>query len=125
MVCRALTSVLVTVHLMVGCCAHHAHGRESDVLTSANDSHLHSTSDGRDCPDSRSSHGPQDCKGEKCSFVLSADTVVSKPALYVPSLPGAVLRASICDSASCEERVRIGWLLLPVRLHLAHQVLLI
>ena len=125
--CRIVTAAILVVHLIVGCCAHHAH---------ACDGHGHSpsargdaTSGGR-CPESggdHSRHGPKDCQGAKCSFVSPSRTVSDS---FVPPLQASCARllddpASPLGVGSEQHSRATGRLLLPVRLHLANQVLLI
>jgi hypothetical protein len=65
---RILTAVVFAVHLMMGCCWHHAHACESQ-------GDMQPTHE--QCPDSHngetghSQHGSQDCQGIQCSFVAS------------------------------------------------------
>lgn len=125
---RILTAVVFAVHLMVGCCAHHAHACDSkgDVQPAHGQ-----------CPDSRSGshegetdhsdHGPQDCQGSPCSIVAS--TSPSSHAFAQSSLPFVTVlltdQPSLVGIDSEQHFFATGWLLLPVRLHLANQVMLI
>jgi hypothetical protein len=127
---RVVVAATLVVHLMVGCCAHHAHA--SDSTAHSGTGHEDATTHG-DCPCDRDSdsdhgnHGSHDCQGNPCSFILPShldNHPVDQP------LPGFV--ATLVDdqpsqaglfSGQCS--TPLGWFLLPVRLHLANQVLLI
>ena len=124
---RILTAVVLTVHLMVGCCVHHAHACESEghspPIQGLNAPH----SDCDDSPCNGSDHGPQKCDGQKCSFVRSSpilNYLLTKPFQgFVIPLLGKTL--SLAGIVSEQHFLTTGRLLLPVRLHLANQVLLI
>jgi hypothetical protein len=124
---RIFTAATFVVHLTVGCCSHHAHGCEGAFgPSSAQD---HATYDGQ-CPENgsdHSHHGPQHCQGEKCSFISPSRTVsdsLSQPfqasvAVLLNDLP---LPSGI---SSGQRFLPMSQHSLPVRLHLANQVLLI
>jgi hypothetical protein len=125
--CRIFVAATLLVHLMVGCCSHHAHDCESAALSSP--VHSHATHDDQ-CPENgsdHSHHGADDCEGVKCSFVRSNQ--IASDSFGRPSQ--AFLVAVPCDPAAVvgivSERhfVAADWPALPVRLHLANQVLLI
>jgi len=124
--CRMLIAATLVVHLTVGCCSHHAHasdGRDSSI-----------PAQGAATPDGQCSgrgvghthHGPQDCQGGKCSVVSPNRTVVDSlvPAFKAFCAPLLDDLASLVGVVS-EQLFPAGRLLLPVRLHLANQVLLI
>lgn len=129
LLCRIAIAALLMIHLTVGCCGHHAHACDSQGQASpAQES---ATSAGQ-CQDGRGEHadhahhGPRDCQGAKCSVVSSGRTVIDS--LASPSQASfALLLADPLSpaSAASEQRFPTGRLLLPVRLHLANQVLLI
>lgn len=123
--CRVLIAGTLVVHVTVGCCWHHAHACERNLSLAYRDA----THDGQSPENSgdHSQHGVNDCQGARCSFVFSSRAVsdllvqplqVSFAALLYdqPSLVG------FCSEQPC---LASGRLLLPVRLHLANQVLLI
>jgi hypothetical protein len=122
---RILTAATLALHLMMGCCWHHAHACE---LAAASD-HGGATHDGH-CSHGgcgHSHHGTHQCKGERCSFVSLSRSVnisitfsfqTSSTALLDKQIPGVGSGRQQCIMAA-------GWLLLPVRLHLANQILLI
>jgi hypothetical protein len=124
---RILSVATVAVHLTMGCCWHHAHGCEDgrNPATARDSAVL-----GVQCPDSygcQSDHGSSDCRQPKCSFVFPNRSILS--AADVPdrltltaSLDAEQFRESI-GSQQCF--VTASRLLMPVRLHLANQVLLI
>ena len=121
---RILTAVVFAVHLMMGCCWHHAHACEGkgDVQPTHGQ-----------CPDSHDSetdhsqHGPQDCQESQCSFVAS----ISPNSHWFAQPSQAFVAVLLTDQPS---RVGAGYephcfatgrLLPPVRLYLVNQVLLI
>ena len=129
---RILTAVVFTAHLTVGCCSHHAHACDGQGhLPPAQGT---ATTHGQ-CPESPGSaaeadhanHGPQECQGGKCS-VASQRATGSNPfpppshAFVAPLLDSA---SSLVGAGSEQHFFSAGRLLLPVRLHLANQVLLI
>ncbi len=128
--CRLFIAATLVLHLTVGCCWHHAHACEGrgDMPPASG----HPLPDGQ-CPDGSGSranhthHGPQDCRGGTCSAVMSNQ--IARDWLARPSLAFVVPLASGPSSLlglSWEQRsISTGRLLLPVRLHLANQVLLI
>lgn len=124
---RILNSATLVVHLMVGCCLHHALGCETQHYSSG--THCDTTLDGQ-CPQCRrdhSHHGTQDCQGGTCSFVSPRRTVGGS---FIPPHQASFVALPIDQSshAGIGTRQRFqatGRLLLPVRLHLANQVLLI
>lgn len=120
---RILTAVVFTVHLLVGCCAHHAHACEcQEGMQPAHGQ----------CPDSHegktdhSQHGPQDCQGSQCSFVASispsSDAFVQPSQAFVTAL--FTDQTSLVDAGSEQHCFPTGRLL-SVRLYLVNQVLLI
>lgn len=126
---RILTAVLFTTHLMVGCCGHHAHACEDQGQNHSTP--VHATA----CPGANSeghsghSHpGAGDCKGEQCSFVLAASHADGQANVQYLQSPAMLLLndgSSLLDGYSEQSLFLNGRLLLPVRLHLANQVLLI
>jgi hypothetical protein len=126
---RILTAAFLVIHLMVGCCAHHAHACEGQPRTSppAGDNTLpHGL-----CPDAHhdhSHHGTHDCQGAKCSFVPSPNKTIARLLIQVFEIPTVSLVEDVLASYrrfSGQHICLTGRLLLPVRLHLANQVLLI
>jgi hypothetical protein len=121
---RLLTAVVLTVHLMVGCCGHHAHACESQGdMQPAHEQ----------CPDSHngdtdhSQHGPQDCQGAQCSFVASICPAYHSLAQQFQSFVAALSidQPSLVGSGSEQRRFITDRFLLPVRLDPVNQVLLI
>jgi hypothetical protein len=127
---RIAAAAIFVVHLTVGCCAHHGHACDGQGQSSPTQGPAAPDSQ---CPDGsrghadHSHHGPQDCQGNPCSVVLSSPTVSDR--IGQPSQ--AFVAPSVCDLSSLlgisfEQRFfPTGRLSLPVRLHLANQVLLI
>ncbi len=125
---RILTAVLFATHIVVGCCGHHAHAYE--------DQHQSAPVQETVCPDANSDgqtddsdhHGPGDCKGARCSFVLSTSPVGGQLNVQYAPLPDTLSLdsgSSLLNSCSERSLFMVGRLLMPVRLHLANQVLLI
>ena len=123
--CRILIAAMLTVHLTVGCCSHHAHGcKGTNRAFLAHDAVMPCGQ----CPESGGDHsqpGPRDCQGGKCSFVSS-----TRPASSTFAAPFQVSFAAFLGESPSLVSIRreqhsltSGWLLLPVRLHLANQVL--
>jgi hypothetical protein len=127
---RIVSAAIVVVHLMAGCCAHHAHACDCEgqqptkVGAHCTDMQHHDCCGGvADHPH----HSQHACKGGTCSVVLPsrpAGTSLEK-ALHavVVVLPNDL--SSVLGSESERHALPTGRLLLPVRLHLANQVLLI
>lgn len=125
---HVLTVVMLTIHLMMGCCWHHAHGGHEGTPTSVD--HLSATDAAPSCPDDLSNHGSRGCYEPPCSFVASGRPVVN--AMTVSWCSQAVLGVLLNDSSSTEDfsassrrLLAVDRPSLPVRLHLANQVLLI
>jgi hypothetical protein len=128
--CRILTAAAFVVHMIVGCCAHHAHACEGQGLAlpaqgvAAADDHC---SDGHSSPADHSHPAPDGCHGAKCSTVLPSQLAnhwFGQPSLasFVSALDDLSSQSGILSAQRC---LPMGWLLLPIRLHLANQVLLI
>jgi hypothetical protein len=123
-VCRIVTAMVFAAHMMLGCCAHHAHAADSHGRSSPQEaaSPIGHCGEDHDGPADHSQHGTHQCHGGKCSFVASSNSVVPVlPALVVPLANQAELLTSVFSSQGTVVAVRP----LPVRLHLANQVLLI
>lgn len=121
---RILSIATLIVHLMVGCCSHHAQGCESRDRSAATGE---STPDGRCAPCLCDHHGTEDCRSSKCSLPFPRRTVAGS-ALPRSEASLATWTDSGLSGAgiASHERFRAtGRLLMPVRLHLANQVLLI
>lgn len=123
--CRVLVAAALGGHLTVGCCWHHAHGHEGGFFPVRSGA----AHDGQGCENEcdHSHHGPNNCQGPRCSFVSSGRAV---DALLVQPLEGAFAalledRPSPAGCLGDPLALASGRLLLPVRLHLANQVLLI
>ncbi len=130
----SLTAAILLAHALLGCCWHHAHAcghAHSPVAwvvagCEAEGPHEHSGH----APDRPGHKGPgQDgCRGAKCDFVRPA-TENLLPWAAAPCRPtSAAIVASDRSEAAGDAPQHLcaaGDLLWPVRLHLAHQVLLI
>jgi len=124
--CRILSIAVLVVNLMVGCCAHDVQGCESKrtSATTYGDTTLQGQCPGCRC--NQPHHGPRECQGRKFSF---------SPRRFVGRSWSLPLRASLAGLPNADfSRLAVGLhqpfrasgrLLLPVRLHLANQVLLI
>lgn len=130
LLCRIVTATVFMVHLWVGCCGHHAHACDSQGQSSpAQESTTPNGQyqDGRGEHADHTHHGPQDCQGAKCSVIS-----LGRPVIDLVASPCHVSFAllfddplSLVSAASEQHFFPTGRLLLPVRLHLANQVLLI
>jgi hypothetical protein len=130
---RILTAAMLAVHLMVGCCWHHAHACDAKDCSSR--AHHDASHDRGQCPESgdgHSHHGPQNCQGERCSYLaptislnqtVSNSLTLSFQTVFV-ALPDDRLPL-VGFGPDRQFSLTSGRLLLPVRLHLANQVLLI
>ena len=124
---RILIAATLVVHLMVGCCSHHAHG--CDGKDCPLPAHGDVTPDGQ-CPeggDDHSHHGQHDCQGAKCFFVSPSRTVNDSSIQPFQASVAVLLNElpSLVNLNTEQYSLASGRLLLPVRLHLANQVLLI
>lgn len=120
---RILSIVTLAVHLMVGCCSHHAQGCERKDCPAATSE---STPEGR-CSQCACEHrGTEDCQGGKCSLASPRRTVagsfISPFQAFFAALPDYQL--SGVGIGSRERFWATGRFSMPVRLHLANQVLL-
>jgi hypothetical protein len=127
---RILTAVVFTVHLIVGCCSHHAHGCDSQgrlPLAQGAATTGQYYSDGSSSGVDHANHGPQDCQGAKCSIVSPSRTAVDSLVLPFQASVAPLFDnlASLVSVVSEQHFFSAARLLLPVRLHLANQVLLI
>jgi hypothetical protein len=125
--CRILIAATLTVHLTVGCCWHHAHGCEGN--SSLSSTHSDAPHDDQ-CPESsgdHSQHGTEDCQGAKCSFVSPNRTINDSLVQPLPAFSAELLddQLPLVGIGREQHVLSSGRLLLPVRLHLANQVLLI
>jgi hypothetical protein len=125
--CRILMAATLVVHLTVGCCWHHAHACEGKDCSRP--AHGDAPHDGR-CPESggdHSHHGANDCHGAKCSFVIPSRAVCDSFVRPFQASISVLVDAQPSPAGFGPEQHALfsGWLLLPVRLHLANQVLLI
>ncbi len=130
-----LTAAILVVHLLVGCCAHHAH----DCRQACDARHAQGMGHDAGAPcDGHSSgepgqttdhhHGSDECQGGKCSYLRTANDTLAK-AFLQPRLthvtPILADDSALVGVFSEQPALASGRLLLPVRLHLANQVLLI
>ena len=129
-----LSAAILVVHLVVGCCVHHAHDcpQTCDAGHSEGmgdegapcDGHSH----GEQGQTTDHHHGTDECQGVKCAYVRTANDTIAKVLLQ----PRLVHVTPVLDEDSVlqgvfseQHTLNSGRLLLPVRLHLANQVLLI
>ena len=127
---RILTAMVLTVHLIMGCCVHHAHacdGMGNSIPVQGTASLGSQCSDSPGNGSDHANHGSQKCQGEKCSFVLSSSAVGNSLNHPLQSFDVPLLNATFfqVNVVSAQHYFATGQLLLPVRLHLANQVLLI
>jgi len=126
-----LVAVLLSLHMLLGCCWHHAHACSSACQTAATAACGHADGDDDDghcqhSSGSRPGHHPTDaCTGERCSFVASPKTASVGPQVDAPSLGVwslVSLELPAVDSASAGQCARVA-AAPPERLHLVYQVL--
>jgi hypothetical protein len=123
-----LSGALLVAHLMVGCCcACQFHGCQNDPVFPA--IHGAATID-VGCPRctcDHSRHGPLECRGHKCFLVSPRRPVGGSFNLKLPASYAVLTDASVPRMAIRldEQSQATGYLLPPIRLHLANQVLLI
>lgn len=135
-----LTAAFLAAHTVLGCCWHHVHacGHEHDPLGLAGWQHggdlRHGHSAGVSAPSGDRHPDRDECRGSKCDFLAAKDeSVVTKnltarppsAACQLAGLPCLAVDRSPAGGLLHPALVRAGVLLLPVRLHLANQVLLI
>jgi hypothetical protein len=129
------TAALLAFHMILGCCWHHAHGRaeergmnQSSESLDSHECHLEDGCCGSNVPaDHSGRHDPHECQGNSCSFLSSSnqdDGSSSQPfqAFFTPRVDDQHTPAG---AGSEQFFFAAGELLSPVRLHLAHQVMLI
>jgi len=123
----SLTAAMLFIHTVCGCCWHHAHAREqgSTVAQAAKCCHHHQH-------DSDSQHRENPCKCNidcegACTYVVPQKVQIEAPQwvaidllAVVPSLADRQVEAA----ASWEAASSLPDLVLPLRTHLLHQVLL-
>jgi hypothetical protein len=122
-----LSITLMVVHLTVDCCcACHAHACESECSLAIRNAEALEVK-GLECLCDHSHHGPLECRSCDSSTALPT-RIVGRPknqkvrAIFVASTAADLPRPSI----RLAQKFRVaGNLLLPIRLHLANQVLLI
>lgn len=147
---HAITMLAVLVHMLVGCCLHHAHAEETATCSEAShgdlnccheqevveDRHFASQFCQKDCIDSRDccfvnghQHGHRQCNEDDCVFIAE-----DPPAELAFSLAGIFPVFSLADvepsgfklvQRSDREQPRQNALFLSVRPHLAHAVFLL
>jgi hypothetical protein len=127
-----LTAAVLVAHTLLGCCWHHAHRCGQDegapgTLASADCTADHADDADHHAP-RHSHHGPHDCLGGACVYIPAGQTRVVALAMDLSPAPGLAL--CFADQSALMPSVETsmfsaGDLCLPVRLHLAHQVLLI
>jgi hypothetical protein len=127
-----LTAALLAMHTVLGCCWHHDHACGRECKAAAIESvTAHAGHDADHCVPTGSqpcqNHGPRACQGNKCVFLRTVASgtgaavesdlapCVCSASGDVPSQTPAALRPLFAGDA----------LLPPLRLHLAHQVLLL
>jgi hypothetical protein len=126
-----LTAAVLALHTVLGCCWHHAH---SCTETCSADRVVRSSEGGVEehgCDSGTRTdghHGRHDCRGSTCVLAASARADVPRLALQFDAPPAAAVPshgASADDAGRDTPFYPPDALLPPLRLHLAHQVLLI
>jgi hypothetical protein len=130
---RILTAAMFAFHVIVGCCAHHAHA--CNEMDASHPSHEAEVSVGHSVEGfclghlvDHVEHGPNDCHGSQCTFVRPTHDVVV-PSLvqlgHLWVLPSLCHQLGAGEFSEAQHCFPAGRLLMPVPLHLANQVLLI
>jgi hypothetical protein len=128
-----LTAAILAMHTVLGCCWHHAHacGADCRPTSSVESPATHANHDADQCGEEDSgaseSHGQHKCVKGACVFLrLLEDDVAGALHHDLPSIFCAQSNAipPRGDSAPTPY-FAAGALLPPLRLHLAHQVLLL
>jgi hypothetical protein len=119
-----ITAVLLVLHAVLGCCWHHGHVDSSDcgcVYESAGVEHSESPACGH------GEHGQPKCLGGACVFTAQSKQPTIQPTFSVDRLPTADRWAVKSPVVLHDGGVSAfaASFLLPVRLHVAHQVFLI
>ncbi len=124
---RILSVAMLVVHLAVGCCTSHAYDCEIKLTSWAThrDTALHGQ-----CPECRCDnphHEPRECQHHQRPVTSrrrpTGGSAGPQSSAYLAVLPnGCFPRRAL---GLCQQSSATGRLLLPVRLHLANQVLLI
>ena len=126
--CRIVTAAVFAIHMIVGCCTHHAHACEGHGLSSSAEGAAEGQCpdpDGHACPADHSQHGPHGCQGGKCSTIVQAVSNFYGQPVQSLAMPLLEDRSAPDGVGPDQHFSSSGRLLLPVRLHLANQVLLI
>jgi hypothetical protein len=127
-----LTAALLAAHTLLGCCWHHAHacGRECEPASSVHASDAPEADDAHRCGADNSQSGQHrglnECRGSSCVFLRTSECELDGDQFDLPAL--ACLDAGgspLCAAAVLQPRFAADALLPPLRLHLAHQVLLL
>jgi hypothetical protein len=129
--CRLITAAIFVVHLMVGCCAHHAHacdGGPHDAGTTVSHDFCGATAS---CGMAHDSHGPHGCQGAACTFIhspygfhLDKSSFRLNPIAVTPLAEETYSRLGVSPARGFFFDPA-GEFLPPVRLHLLHETLLI
>jgi hypothetical protein len=131
---RILTAAMFAFHVIVGCCAHHAHA--CDERDASHLSHAVEVAEVHGFEGfclgnlvDHVEHGPNDCHGSQCEFVRPTTHAAIPSHLqfgYAPVLPLPSYQQLCAGEFSLAQHCfPAGRLLMPVPLHLANQVLLI
>ena len=129
-----LTAAMLTLHMTLGCCWHHAHrfAEECGMAQSVDRPGCHDGDSADDCgwtaPSSHGTHrGLHECQGNTCSFVPSSNSVGNSLAQPFQAFAAPLFddQRPLVGAGSERHFFATGWLLPPVRLHLANQVMLI
>jgi hypothetical protein len=126
-----VTSALLALHTVLGCCWHHAHcctegcAAESVALS---DSCKPDLAHGDNAAPNHGHHGRHDCRGNACVFLGQTKTNSHKSALEFalpPAMFAPYAEPSACDIVGAQFCFASDALLPPLRLHLVCRVLLI
>jgi hypothetical protein len=127
-----LTAALLALHTVLGCCWHHAHacGQACDSVSHVESPHGDAdhganhcgTEDRGTCP----SHGMHECLRGACVFLRLGENDFDRAVQFdLPFFRVETDVLPLCSAASLSPLFAADDLLPPLRLHLAHQVLLL
>jgi hypothetical protein len=122
-----LTAAVLFAHSVLGCCWHHAHTCQHDTASAVCDENHAHADHGSPGSEGTSHHNTGICTKEKCVFVRpSIDPMAEGAEMVAISIFGLLPTSDVgLKPVLFSSEWRECSPPLPVRLHLAHQVLLI
>jgi hypothetical protein len=132
----SVTAVMLFTHAVLGCCAHHIHAcgdAHGSVALGGSQNHCslscgdHSAESSGQADHEHQQPGQDDCQGSRCDFGRPTnDREADSGHVWCQSVAVLLSDAMLGLAGSqVDHHLRTTGILLPVRLHLVHQVLLI